>query len=173
VIDVLAAASELYVVPPLMAWQQPEPADPKKPPILKPITIKDNLGYDGREVVAMVTLLASVYGWTHMHILHEMTAYEVAIYAQEAMLHDHERRDWQYMLSEVGFKKSGDDYVKQPLSPLPWIKKEFEYDKSTLTPVPERFMPGGDIYGLRMNPDTGKVEQYVLQRAVETPDTPV
>lgn len=191
----VSAVDQLYLDPPLMEWQKPLEVQPgTKPRPSDDVFIQDNLQYDGRSYSFVVSLVCRLYGWTPKYILDELTMYELSIYAQEAMLFQHQDQEFQYNLSsDIGFKKVGDSYVKIPYPTLPWVKRYFHHPDvpEKRTPLPLKYLPGGgqevwkpgeglvsksdpegEVLGMRLNPETGKVETYAIKwAAVQYPPT--
>lgn len=196
VMDVVDACEQLYVDPPQMEWQKPPELVPgQKPP--DDSYVEDNLGYDGRQYSFLVSLVCNIFGWTSRHVLDELNIYELGIYAQEAMLLDHSDQEFQYNMSgDVGFKKAGDSWVKVQYPPLPWVKKRLHnaargMSADKMTPIPLKYLPGGgqevwkpgeglvsktdqegEVMGLRLNQETGKVETYVIKWAASQSTPP-
>lgn len=100
-----------------LAWDLvPLPPDPKGPPEGPAPT-----DYQGRGLARIVHLLAEHYGWTLEHIL-ELPREVALAHAQECVLADRRRQEWEHMLSEIGWEY--DKWAKvsryKPLPPLPW-----------------------------------------------------
>ena len=143
---------------PILPWQ--EPVDGKNS---RDTLVDDNVNYDGREIAWIVSLLASTFSWTASHILDDLSYAEAIAYVQEAMLENHHREEFFYNLSEVGFRKSGDDYVKVPYPSLHWIKKK-RVNNSDNIKTPKEHMPDGVIVDFSKYADTGEVSRYEIPK---------
>lgn len=153
VVDVISAILEMNPEFPPLAWQVGRDDNGKKKQELIELQSTIDL-YEGRYLAKITALLASTFGWSADYVLRELTGYEVAFFVQEALLVDHARREWDYMLADVGFKKEGDEYKKQPFSPLLWMTKvpkaASEKMREKINP---RYLPDGHIV------DFGNAEQ--------------
>lgn len=79
--------------------------------------------YRGRGMAALIHDLAFAYGWTPDYILNELGPEETWCYLQEAHLTQHEQRDFEYSLSDVGRDKRG----RQKRYPdLPWTRVGYD-----------------------------------------------
>lgn len=59
--------------------------------------------YPNRGLAYWVSRLSACYGWTSEHILEQLTPEEAACYMQEAIIRDHENKEFAYRLSEVAY----------------------------------------------------------------------
>lgn len=133
--------------------------------------VDDNVDYDGRGIAWIVSLLASTFSWTAEYILDSLSYPEVITYVQEAMLENHHREEFLYNLSEVGFRKSGDDYVKVPYPSLPWVKKKV-LSGSADVKTPKEHMPDGIIVDFSKYAETGEVSRYEIPKVGKTEEDP-
>ncbi len=148
------AISELYQYPPPFLWQLPQPKPEKKQ---DEAVLTADMDYVGRFVVTFVSILARVFHWDPQRIL-DMSFYEASAYVQEALIADHEARDWTYSLADVGFKKVGDDWIKQPFPPLPWMRQQLIEPEKKMMPV--AMQPAGLIYDLTTYATEGSARRY-------------
>lgn len=125
-----------------LAWD--EIALPEPDPGVKPVD------YPGRALARIVDLLARSYGWDLERILN--LSPEVALaHAQECVLADRRRREWEYGLSEIAWEYDAGSRTShyRPLPPLPWETLPTERKHR---PVPdwikERYYPKGVIEDL-------------------------
>lgn len=136
-------------VQPLLEWQKVFKSADDRPP--EDIVLETSVGYEGRELAAMVTTLASIFHWTSDYILNVLTYYEACIYMQEALIIEHEVKNWAYMLSQVGYEKQGKEYVKKPLPDMPWLRK-VPVRKSKPSHTPDRFQVTGVVIDYTIDP---------------------
>jgi hypothetical protein len=151
-LPILLVALSLVNPPlPKVAWlDSPDDRRPKED-----IVLEDSTDYEGREVAWFVSILASRFGWSHRDILYDMTYAEACCYVQEALIGEHNDREYEYMLAEVGFVKHGDEYVKEPFPELPWRTKRPVRQVVPVMKVPKKFQPDGVIIDLT-NPEAVK-----------------
>lgn len=95
------------------------PQDIQYDHVTGPKNSKDNsrLDYDNQSLAAIVTRLASAFGWTRHYILNELTYDEARCYLQELAVVEHAEKEFEYALSEVAYDKNG---RLRPLPPLPF-----------------------------------------------------
>lgn len=141
---------------PMLPWQSAQVKD------VHQHATTTNSQYAGREVAWIVSLLCETYGWTSGYVLNELTYAEVCCFVQEAMIVHHARESFFYNLSEVGFRKSGTEYVKIPYPELPWVKHEAPKDEQTKVRIPAKYMPDGVIMDYSNFAETGKVDTYEI-----------
>lgn len=125
--------------------------------------------YAGRDVAWIVSLLCETYGWTSDYVLSVLTYAEVCCFVQEAMVVHHTRESFLYNLSEVGFRKSGAEYVKVPYPDLPWAKREAPKDEQKKVRMLTKYMPDGVVMDYSDFAKTGKVDTYEIPLVVHTP----
>lgn len=100
--------------------------------------------YDNRALANWVSILAHHYGWTTKHILDHLTPEEVACYMQEALLQDHEDKEFMYKLSDAAYTTVGKGssartkYV--PFPRPPWMAKEPPKIR-----IPKSWIPQGNV----------------------------
>lgn len=87
----------------------------------------DRLDYPGRNLVAIIHLIASAYGWSRQVIL-DLGVEEALFYVLEILAKEHESHQFQYSLSQVGFDQQG---RKVPYPPLPWGWQKKEVKRGT------------------------------------------
>ena len=100
---------------------------------------KTNADYPNRGLASIIHQIAEAYHWTKEEILDLVP--EVAwCYIQEIQLSRHDRREFEYGLSEVAYDKRGQykDYQK-----LPWHRKT-----ESGTSIPDSLKPTGNIVDL-------------------------
>ena len=115
---------------------QPQDPDPEAPAI----------EYSGRELAVIVHSLAEAYGWDLAQIL--ALPREVALaQAQEILITDRRRREWEHMLSEVawGYNKTTGKSEYKPLPPPSW---EAQPVAPVHPPVPEEIREKYDPKGV-------------------------
>ncbi len=136
---------------PKVAWlESPEDNRPKED-----IVLVDSTDYEGREIAWFVSVLASRFGWSHKSILYDMTYAEACCYVQEALIAEHDDREYAYMLADVGFVKRGDETVKEPFPDLPWRTKRPVRQVMPTMKVPKKYQPDGVVIDLT-NPEVVK-----------------
>jgi len=163
----LSALMNINQIPPKLAWQKYKPPKEK---IKNAIEMIPEINYEGRDLAWVVTLLSTVFGWTSYHVLYELTYYEVACYVQEAMLIQHQQQEFQYTLSsEVGVKKVGSEYVKEPYPQLSWaVGRPRLNPEAPKGKLPAWAAPDGVVIDFTQYRQTGEVSQYEV--AVEKKD---
>jgi hypothetical protein len=162
-LSILGEIAAMNPPTPPFAWQQIDQSRVKEA-----ITIEHNTGYDGRELAQIVTTLAATFGWTADYILNTLTYYEACIYMQEALLLEHQRMQWSYMLADVGSEKVGETWVKKPLPDLPWMKSA-PVRHTTAEKVPDKYKPSGYVVDYTLNP--GGVVNEVARPEAESSGT--
>lgn len=132
------------------------------------IEFTKGLEYEGSNIARVVSTLSSRYHWSADYILNTLTAYEVAIWMQEALIEEDDEKGWQYLLAEVGFKKEGDKYVKQPL-PKPFWRTGKPIRKSPVRRVPSKMRPTGYVIDYTKDPK-GQAYEVPLDEGQTDPD---
>lgn len=160
---------------PRLPWQIPPKEVPseeqkeKKRLAHEDIEFVDNLNYEGSDVARIVSALSSRYHWTADYILGTLTAYEVAIWMQEALVEEDDQKNWQYMLADVGFKKEGDKLVKQDL-PKPFWRIGKPVRKTAARPIPAKMRPTGYIIDYTKDPK-GQAYEVPLEEGQTDPNS--
>lgn len=158
---VLATILEMNKYPPKLAWQIEEPGKALRQQ--REFTKKLSSDYPGQAVADMVTQLATTFGWSAQHIMYELTYYEVVCFMQEALIIEHDKRKFAYMIaSDVGLKKVGDKFIKEPYPDLPWMTTTIEKPKVAPKPTPAKYRPDGVIIDFSQYAKTGRVMQYEI-----------
>jgi hypothetical protein len=100
--------------------------------------------YEHRGLASWVAGLAAHYGWTAGYVLEELSPEEAACYLQEALIQDHEDKEFQYKLSEVAYKIEGKgNSARTKLIPFPkpgWMAK-----KMPAVRIPKTWVPQGNV----------------------------
>src|SRR3990167_11063114 len=154
----LGAILEVNEDRPLLAFQ-------RLPANAKPLPPTPSY-YEGREGAWIVAQLAGAFGWSTAEVLEELTYYQAMCFLQEALLLEHNRQRFAYALSEVGIRKSGDSYVKDPFPDLPWMSGANVAEKPR-RPLPAKFAPDGVVMDFSDFAKTGKANEYVIPKAEE------
>ncbi len=155
----LAAILEVNEERPLLAFQ-------RLPPNAKPLPPAPS-DYEGREGAWIVAQLAGAFGWSAEQCLEGLTYYQAMCFLQEALLLEHNKQRFAYALSEVGIRKSGDSYVKDPFPDLPWMSGANVAEQKPSRPLPPKFAPDGVVVDFSTFADTGKATQYEIPRTAE------
>ncbi len=159
--DLVEAFIVVNQLPPLLAWQLPTKNTAKKK---EEVTLESIANYEGMEVTGLAARLCSVFSWSLDDIFYKMTWYAVNCFFQEAMIIEHQRREFEYNLAQVGFKKVGDNYEKVPFPELPWTAKTKLVlpDKIKNIKIPEKYLPSGVVVDLSKWAETGKIQTYTI-----------
>ena len=147
---------------PLLPWQDYEESPNKK----QEIVLDDVAKYEGSDVIFAVGLLCFVFGWTADYVLNVLTYYEVSCYVQEAMMIQHRNQEFLYGLSEVGFKKQGEEYRKVPFPKLDWMGVK-PRRQSPAVKMPDKYSPDGVIVDFSEYARTGQVRKYEIPKTEE------
>lgn len=124
--DALALGDIINIAQVLQAMAAPRGALPFQIP--QPTEKEPEAGpveYAGRDLAVIVHSLAEAYGWGLEEIL--ALPREVALaHAQEILITDRRRREWEHMLSEVawGYNKTTQKSEYRPLPPPSWDRPE-------------------------------------------------
>lgn len=97
--------------------------------------------YQNRRLAALVHLLASEYHWSEDYIL-DLPPEAVWCYIQEILISNHDQREWEYNLSQVGFDKQGN---KKEYPGLPWERPR---DPVSTVSIPDFIKPKGVVVDL-------------------------
>jgi len=103
-----------------------------------------NYDYENRGLANWVSRLSAHYGWTSEYVLGELTPEEAACYLQEAIIQDHEDKEFLYSLSDASVKIIGKgEHARAQRVPFPrpsWMAK-----KLPKIMVPRAWYPQGNV----------------------------
>lgn len=150
----LRAILEVNAERPALAFQRMPPSGKPLPPLPS--------DYEGREAAWIVAQLAGAFGWSAEHCLEGLTLYQAMCFLQEALLAEHNRQRFAYALSEVGIRKVGDNYVRDPFPDLPWMSGANAAEQKPHRPLPAKFQPSGLVVDFSEFHETGKTTTYEI-----------
>jgi len=100
--------------------------------------------YGHRALADWVARLSRHYHWTSDYILNKLTPEEAICYMQEAILHDHEYKEFFYRLSDIAYKIVGKGKNARAKY-VPFPKPSWMAKKLPKIMVPKTWVPQGNV----------------------------